>query len=282
MIRHASTNFAGRFCPIALLIICMLCNRLAASENVASRYQTGVRNSAERPLKTDQLFSLLENLRQKSGFQEMHFDQHGFLRLGDRSKIVGGSAAARELLVAAVDRARAIDLENHNRTSQIAFARLATPVSYTSRGNGARVEVYPIQIDFSDFAHLRGDKKVVEAFDPGFVVLHELGHAALGLSDALVNGRGPGECEEFINRIRRDLGVPERQTYAAQIHARRTFASQPSSPQAELLFANSMGGVKTNAQMLSLNWDARRVGAVRPGEYKPQSIPQRQQSALAP
>lgn len=279
MNRHASTNFAGRFCPIALLIICTLCNRLSASENNSSRYQTGLRNSAEHPLKPDQLSSLLESLRQKSGFQEMHFDQHGFLRLGDRSKIAGGSAAARELLIAAIDRAKAIDLESHNRTSQIAFARLATPVSFFSRATGSSIEVYPIQIDFSDFAHLRGDPKAVEAFDIGFVVLHELGHAALGLSDAQVNGQGPGECEEFINLIRRDLGVPERQNYVAQIHSRRTFATQPLLSMAELRFANSL---TNRPQVLTLNWDAGRVGAVRPGEYKQQSIPQRQQSALAP
>ncbi len=281
MIRHASMNFVGRFSLFALVIVCTLCARLSANGNNASRYQNGVRNSPDRPLNPKQLSSLLENLRQKSGFREMHFDPQGFLRLGDRSKIDGGSAAARELLIAAVDRAKAIDLENHNRTSQIAFARLAMPVSFTSRESGAQVEVYPVQIDFSDFAHLRGDKKAIEAFDIGFVVLHELGHAALGLRDALVNGQEPGECEEFINQIRRELGVPERQSYAAHTFTRRNLHSQPPSRQAELLFINSLVGGNKN-KSFSLNWDAGQVGAVRPGEYKPQTIPQRQQASLAP
>ncbi|MDX2044720.1 MAG: hypothetical protein SF097_26150 [Acidobacteriota bacterium] len=281
MIRRASMNFVGRFSLFALIIACTLCARLSANGNSTSRYQTGVRNSPDRPLNPKQLSSLLENLRQKSGFREMHFDPQGFLRLGDRSKIDGGSTAARELLIAAVDRAKAIDLENHNRTSQIAFARLAMPVSFTSRESGAHVEVYPVQIDFSDFAHLRGDKKAIEAFDIGFVVLHELGHAALGLRDALVNGQEPGECEEFINQIRRELGVAERQSYAAHTFTRRNLHSQSPSRQAELLFINSLVGGNKN-KSFSLSWDAGQVGAVKPGEYKPQTIPQRQQSSLAP
>lgn len=274
-----STKFASQLYPLVVLL-CLLCSHLAASENGASRYQHGLRNSPDRPLNLKQLSILLESLRQKSGFQEMLFDQYGFLSLGDRAKFVGGSAAARALLIAAVDRTKAIDLENHNRTSQIAFARLAASVSYRSQASGVHIEVSPIQIDFSDFDHLRGDQKVIEAFDIGYVILHELGHAALGLHDALVNGQGPGECEEFINQIRRDLGVPERENYAAQTYIRRNFPSQPLR-QAELFFVGSFTNGK-NKQRLNLSWDAERVGAVNHLEYKPQSIPQRQQSAIAP
>jgi len=41
----------------------------------------------------------------------------------------------------------------------------------------------PIEIDFADFDHLLGEKKVLEAFDLGFAILHELCHAALELRD---------------------------------------------------------------------------------------------------
>ncbi len=281
MTRQASTKLQARFSLIAVLLLCTLCMRLSASETQASRYLTGVRNSPDFPLKSKQLSMLLESLRQKSGFQDMHFDKDGFLQLGDRASISGGSTAARKLLIAAVDRAKAIDLENHNRTSQIAFARLAMSVSYLSRKTGERIEVAPIQIDFSDFAHLRGDKKVVAAFDIGFVVLHELGHAALGLRDELVNGQEPGECEDYINQIRRDLGVPQRQHYVAHTQLRRMFPSQMPSHQAELLFATSADD-KTKPQLLSLRWDASQVGMIRLGDLKPPSIAQRSQSSLAP
>lgn len=281
MTRQASTKLQARFSLIAVLLLCTLCMRLSASETQASRYLTGVRNSPDFPLKSKQLSMLLESLRQKSGFQDMHFDKDGFLQLGDRASISGGSTAARKLLIAAVDRAKAIDLENHNRTRQIAFARLAMTVSYLSRKTGERIEVAPIQIDFSDFAHLRGDKKVIAAFDIGFVVLHELGHAALGLRDELVNGQEPGECEDYINQIRRDLGVPERQHYVAHTQLRRMFPSQMPSHQAELLFATSADD-KTKPQLLSLRWDASQVGMIRLGDLKPPSIAQRSQSSLAP
>lgn len=280
-----STKFAARCCPM-LLVVCLTCSQLSsASESNASnslRYQSGVRNSPEHQLKPTQLAALLESLRRKSGFQEMHFDEVGFMRLGDRTQFAGGSAAARELLIAAVDRAKAIDLENHDRSSKIAFARLAKPISFTSRATGAQIDVYPIEIDFSDFWHLRGDRQAIEAFDIGFVVMHELAHAALGLRDALVNGQEPGECEEFINLIRRDLGVPERQSYAAKTFGKVMLATQKPSRQAELLFAYSPGQGKTRPQLLNLNWEAERVGAVRQEEYKPQTISPRSQSAIAP
>jgi len=50
----------------------------------------------------------------------------------------------------------------------------------------------PIEIDFADFDHLRGERKVLEAFDLGFAILHELCRAALELRDpsAAVNAAG--------------------------------------------------------------------------------------------
>ncbi len=277
----ASTKFAVHYCPM-LLAVCLMCSQLSSAKEGTSRYQSGVRNSPERPLKTAQLAVLLESLRRKSGFQEIHFDADGFLKLGDRTRFVGGSAAARELLIAAVDRSKAIDLENHERSLKIAFARLATPINFIRQATNTRVEVYPIEIDFSDFAHLRGVREAIEAFDIGFVVMHELAHAALGLRDALVNGQEPGECEEFINLIRRDLGVPERQSYAAKTFGKVALSFQKHSRQAELLFAYAPGTGKTKPQLLNLNWEAERVGAVRQEEYKPQTISPRLQSALAP
>ncbi|MFN0109578.1 MAG: hypothetical protein ACKVZH_12045 [Blastocatellia bacterium] len=288
MTHYASTKFAVRSCPL-LMIVCLVCGQWSSAQETqsdgtgnSSRYQPGVRNSRERPLNAKQLYSLVETLRQKSGFRGLEFDAYGFLRLGDRSHIDGGSSAARDLLIAAVDRGRAIDLESHHRTSEVAFARLASSVSYISKATGNRIEVYPIQIDFSDFAHLRGDREAIEAFDLGFVVLHELAHAALGLRDAMVEGQEPGECEEYINRIRRELGVAERQSYSAQTRLERPFLSQKPVHQAELLFAKQTLAPKARPQMLSLSWEAERVGIVRPVNDKPQTIPRRSQASIAP
>ncbi len=280
MTSHASTKITARWYLI-LLAVCLMSSQLTADDRT-SRYQYGVRNSMERPLKPGQLSLLLESLRQKSGFLEMHFDDNNFLRLGDRSKIAGGSAIARELLIAAVDRAKGIDLENHEFSLNVAFARLAKPVEYNSRATGARIEVYPIEIDFADFAHLRGSREVIEAFDIGFVILHELAHAALGLRDALVNGQEPGECEEYINLIRRELGVPERLSYVAKSFGKPAIAVQKPSQQAELVFAYKTGSTKTKPKLLNLNWEAERVGSVIHTEYKPQTMSPRSQTAVAP
>lgn len=284
MTRYASTKFAVRSCPL-LMIVCLTCGQWSSAQETqqrTSRYQPGVRNSRERPLNAKQISSLVETLKQKSGFRGLEFDADGFLRLGDRNDFEYGSAAARDLLIAATDRGKAIDLESHNRTSEIAFARLASSVSYISSATSNRIEVYPVQIDFSDFAHLRGDREAIAAFDLGFVVLHELAHAALGLRDAMVEGQEPGECEEYINRIRRDMGVAERQSYSAQTRLGRPFPSQKPVHQAELLFAKQSSADKIRSQILSLSWEAERVGIVRPADDKRQTIPRRSQVSIAP
>ncbi len=275
-------SFSCRF--RVMIITCVLAGASSAMADDSLRYRGGLRNSQdEHRLSAEQLSKLLESLRHKSGFMEMRFDEDEFLHLGDRSKIEGGSSLARALLIAAVDRDRAIDLETHNRSSQVAFARLASPINFTNRTSGARISVYPIQIDFNDFDHLRGDRAAIEAFDLGFVVLHELGHAALGLSDALVNGQGPGECEEYINGIRRELAIPERQSYMARAFISRTFPFQAPYRKAELIFARKTDREgKTKSHRLNLSWETDRVGAVMQTEYKPQTTSPRSQSQVAP
>src|SRR5262245_65879503 len=103
-------------------------------------------------------------------------------------------------------------------SSNVAFAKLSNPLAYQHFSSGAKIDVYPLEIDFSDFSRLRGDRPALAAFDLGFVILHELGHAALGLRGDAGDPQGTGECEALINRIRRELNLPERQTYLAQSH----------------------------------------------------------------
>jgi hypothetical protein len=228
------------------------------------RYHGGFRNSPDaKKLNDKQLDSVIKSLRDKSGFLEIGFDENGFLTLGDRSKFAGGSTTARELLSATVETNSAVDLEAHNNSPVVAFARLAKPTIYHSRATGRSIDVYPIEIDFSDFSKLRGDKKVLAAFDIGFVILHELGHAVLGLRDALNESQGVGECEEYINRIRRELNLPERQNYIARTHLSLISTSLKSIQRAELFFTDS--GDK--ARKLALSWEAPLVGPVK--QYLP-------------
>jgi len=230
------------------------------------RYQGGIRNSTEgRRLNDKQLGAVLKSLREKTGFLDLHYDADGFLRLADRERVEGGSAAARALVIAAVDAVQLIELENHSRSPVVAFARLAPPIRYESRMTGKQIEVQPLELDFSDFSHLRGDREVVAAFDLGFGVLHELVHAVLDLRDAGEGHAGPGDCEDYVNRIRRELRLPERQHYYARVRDVANFPQAGTVKRAELIFARVVEqGGRTRTEHFYLNWEAQQVGRIVP------------------
>jgi hypothetical protein len=228
-----------------------------------ARYRGGLRNSTTKhKLSPQQLDVVLKSLREKTGLTEMSFDTDGFLNLGDRTKFSGGSATARALLAATVEASVALDLECHNYSSMTAFARLAKSVIYQSRATGASIDVYPMELDFSDFNKLRGDKRVLAAFDIGFVILHELGHAVQGLRDTSGSDDHPGECEEYINRIRRELNLPERQNYIARTFKTPFSVTIVPVEMAELVFAMP-GKDPSSTKTFRLNWEAHLVGPVR-------------------
>lgn len=86
---------------------------------------SGVRNSTGAlRLNAAQLQQVQASLRQKSGFAELGFDEQGTLTLGNRQHLAGGSATVRALLIAAVDGANRYELESHEHSPEVAFARL--------------------------------------------------------------------------------------------------------------------------------------------------------------
>lgn len=259
---HSRRLIAGVVCLIALTSWI----RIGAVAGDGLRYHGGLRNSSgPRKLDAKKLEAVLKSLREKTGLTEMRFDEEGFLTLGDRTKFSGGSATARALLAGAVEIGEAIDLESHDHSPLVAFARLATPTVFNSRLTGESINVYPIELDFSDFSKLRGDRNAISAFDIGFVILHELGHAVLGLRDAVDDDDEPGECENYINRIRRELNLPERQNYRARVSSRSLIMSQKTIQQAELFFAlPSENQSRWKMSRLTLSWDAQLVGPIRP------------------
>jgi hypothetical protein len=229
------------------------------------RYIGGMRNGLEaKKLNPEQLDCVLKSLREKTGFSEMFFDENGFLNLGDRAKFNGGSETARALFSAAVDSSNSIDLENRNHSTAVAFARLERATIYQSRATGKTIDVYPLEIDFSDFSKLRGDKRAIAAFDVGFVIMHELGHAVLGLRDPGTELDGPGECEIYINRIRRELNLPERQNYIARTRSLPSTTGIATRAHAELTFIHPGDIPGTGKpQRFSLHWEAISVGPIR-------------------
>lgn len=116
----------------ALALLCALA-QFAFAAPADPRYRAGLRNSdGERRLSARQLQKTLDSLRHKTGFLEMRFDEAGFLTLGDRTRIAGGSASARDLLIAAVDGDKLFELESHNYSPHVTFANLTLQVIYTN------------------------------------------------------------------------------------------------------------------------------------------------------
>jgi hypothetical protein len=189
-----------------------------AAPDASMRFRAGLRNNdGARRLSEKQLQTALESLRHKTGFLDMRFDEAGYLTLGDRNRVASGSGAARELLISAVDGDKIFELEAHDSSPSVAFARLSLTTIYTKVGAGARIVGLAIQLDFADFDMLRGGREALMAFDIGFAILHELAHGVLGLKDDIARRR-LGECDERINLMRRDLGLPERLYYSPAIN----------------------------------------------------------------
>ncbi|MFN0086754.1 MAG: hypothetical protein ACKVX9_15295 [Blastocatellia bacterium] len=245
------------------------------------RYRPGLRNSpGAKRLNAKQLDAVVNSLREKTGFREMAFDEAGFLTIGDRTRFSGGSALARRMLTTAVDMAQAVELEFLNRSPLIAFAQLTNHLSLQNRSTGQRIESCTIQIDFADFAQLRGDRRARAAFDLGFVLLHELGHAVMGLHDSY-DAEGPGQCEDYINGIRRELNLPVRQTYIAQVRYFTLLNSFPIEAHAELVFAEDAPGEKGEGRSV-LRWEANRVGPIVSLSTIVRTATPRSQTASAP
>ena len=284
-IRHARQRISMRARPNRVYVIaatlaafCSIFSAAAATAGDPFRFRGGLRNSAGfHKLSPKQLEAVLMSLRDKTGLIDMRFDENGFLTLGDQTKFSGGSAIARSLLDAAVTMGIAADLESHMYSSKVAFARLAEPVAYRNYSSGAKIDVFPLEIDFSDFSKLRGDRPALAAFDLGFVILHELGHAALGLRDAAGDPQGPGECEALINRIRRELNLPERQTYFAQTRREASFTPARGSTQfAELIFARTVEKQgRMQIEKFNLRWEALIVGTIIEAEDRESKIEDR-------
>jgi hypothetical protein len=112
------------------------------------------------------------------------------------------SSTAKELLMSAL---RSSNVYKVRENKQAAFGRVADGDS--------------IELDFSDFGEIVFKDVPREAFDIGMIFLHELAHRHLLLTDPKKDeikkdNFVKGETVSFINRIERELGLPERRHYA--------------------------------------------------------------------
>ncbi len=216
------------------------------------RFEPGIKNSpAYLGMKFAQADKLTQSLRAISGYQDLTFDERGYLVLGKR--LSGGSELARMLLRTAVESSEVFEIESVEGSDAVAFGAFIS-TQFNSSEKGA-LSFNRIQLDFKDFRELRGDASVLETFDPGFVFLHELAHGVWELPD---EGRGGlGECEAYINQIRRQLGLPERLRYHYQVRGQAN-----GGELGEMIFVGQ--DTEGRRRALKLMWDNRAVNSNAP------------------
>jgi hypothetical protein len=199
-------------------------------------FRAGVLISRDLPLSSNDLETLLNDLRFFTGFMELRVEESGRLHLGDRRQFIRGSHIARQLLAAAVDSQDSFILEGSRYSSTIAFAEIE-PTEVFFDAMNRRHEVWRIRLDFADFASLRGPDKAVVSFGPSLALLHELGHGVLKKPDLLSQEDDLGDCERHMNLIRKELGLPERESYEPRNWRAASPGRNAESLQAEFKFS---------------------------------------------
>lgn len=117
------------------------------------------------------------------------------------------------------------DEANHSPTARrLLFDAMNSPMLYKLR-ESRRVHLGKvdrknllIQLNFKEFSEIVYQGIPREVFDCGMIFLHELIHLHAGLTDpsakeALHNPYAKGKTVEYMNRIERELGYPERLHY---------------------------------------------------------------------
>lgn len=194
-------------------------------------------------------------LRLITGWTDLSFNEDGALRTG--AHFAGGSQTARDLLSKAFSGSRTILFEDASARKDVVFCRvlLAKPETDSSEQS----EVHLVQIDFSDFQQVTGDKQARAAFNVGWAVLHEIEHVVSDSSDPQQDDAA-GDCEGHINKMRRELGLPVRSSYF--------FSFLPVKNDSNLvsrfvrLGFDEEGGPASKRRRYWLIWDAAVVGGL--------------------
>jgi hypothetical protein len=152
---------------------------------------------------------VVEKLRRITGWAGLDSDGNGALQLGGK-RPVGGSQTARELLAAANAGRNVIVIEDASGRQDVVFCKVVEGRWKTDAAN--RPPVFVVLIDFTDFSHVMGDRAALAAFNVGWGVLHEIEHVVNDSVDPESPGEA-GECEAFINLMRRECGLAERAEY---------------------------------------------------------------------
>ena len=193
---------------------------------------------------------LVARLRLITGFNNLSFDSNGSLHLGDQ-KTTGGSESARLLLAEAIAGPNVIVVEDASSRSDVAFCRVVQ--GRWVRGESNKPRAFVVLIDFTDFHQLSGDAEARAAFDVGWGLLHEIDHVVKD-SDDPRDAKTAGECEDHINRMRVEIGLPVRVDYFFS----RTYLKADSNFSARYVRLS----FERQAKRYWLVWDATTVGGL--------------------
>lgn len=177
----------------------------------------GIKNSeGPRRLNRRNLEDVARHLQRLTGWR-LSFDSHGHLTVGQVRHPHSGSETARQILRRTLDSV-SITLEDRSLSADVAFAALKPDCVYLL-SSGEKIEGYLLLLDFQDFQHLSGDREALDAFNLGFVLMHELVHALEKRRDPPQRDglRESGDCEEIVNRIRQELHLPVRVHYSTEV-----------------------------------------------------------------
>jgi hypothetical protein len=152
---------------------------------------------------------LADKLRAITGWHDLSFDENGALRLG-KGTHSGGSESARKLLATALSGEKVVVIEDASDRADVVFCSVVEG-RWTKEAEG-KPPVFVILVDFADFSRVTGDRAALAAFHAGWGVMHEIDHVVCDSVDADELGEA-GECEDAINRMRRECGLAERADY---------------------------------------------------------------------
>ena len=186
--------------------------RLSAATPADSPRTSGVwcERRSEYAITREHELRLALSLRRITGLGALQFASDGSLSLGDSSVVVGGSAEARRILMCAVRSGSIFVIEDYSGSGSVNFGQAASEAVYKAR-DGSSTHLWRLRLDFTDFQQMEASAEVKATFDEGFTLFHELLHG-LGYKDAS-RDRELGECEEIVNRVRSELGLPLRDQY---------------------------------------------------------------------
>ena len=238
--KHFSLKLAHVF--LATACVCLSALSTVASDN-ASRVV--LRAEVSRQHREE----LIKRLRIITGLSTLNFDNNGSLRLGEQMN--GGSESARKLLAEAVAGPNVVILEDASSRADVAFCRVVRGRWVRSESN--KPPAFVVLIDFTDFHQLSGDAEARAAFDVGWGLLHEIDHVVRDSEDAR-DAKVVGDCEDHINRMRLEVGLPVRVDYFFS----RAYVKADSNFNARYVRLS----FERQAKRYWLVWDATTVGGL--------------------